>query len=153
VTREEQVAHLVGMDSVLEIACELGISPRTVKDRKRRAAYGLQGKRLDVLLVRSICRPPLPVASGKIRLAGATYGTDGRGMTNQEIAESIGNFIESVPTSCGKYSTLGGGTPSWLDLFWRLVRSRNLIQCRALSVSEPHDKAEHGEHNHEIDEG
>jgi DNA-binding NarL/FixJ family response regulator len=99
--REEQVANLVADGfCTSEIACELGISPRTVKNRKRRAARGMgyKGKRLDVFLLRSIYGT-IPSQSRLARFAlrvRRTAELTARGMTNQEIAESIGISFESV---------------------------------------------------------
>ena len=99
--REKQVANLVAAGlCTLEIACELGISPRTVKDRKHRAArrLGYKGKRLDVFLVRLVyggvpSPSRLEMFPAKMR---RTVELAVQGMTNREIGESIGISTDSV---------------------------------------------------------
>jgi DNA-binding NarL/FixJ family response regulator len=98
---EEQVANLVAAGfGTREIASRLGISPRTVKERKRRAARGLgfKGKRLDVFLVRSVCgsvpsRSRLEIFTPRLR---RTAELAAQGLTDREIAKSIGLSPDSV---------------------------------------------------------
>ena len=83
-----------------EIATELGISPRTVKERKRRAArnLGYRGKRLDVFLVRVMCgRAP---SESRLQLFGPRRRRTAElalaGLTNQEIATARGMSVETI---------------------------------------------------------
>jgi DNA-binding NarL/FixJ family response regulator len=98
---EAQITNLVaGGLCTLEIASELGISPRTVKDRKRRAArrLGYKGKRLDVFLVRSVFGS-IPSRSRLERFGHRLRRTAElavQAMTNREIADSIGRSPDSV---------------------------------------------------------
>lgn len=99
--REEQVANLVAAGfCALEIARELGISSRTVKARKVRAArrLGYKGKRLDVFLVRWVYGKYL--SHSRLEKFAArpqrTAKLAVQGMTNPEIAALTGISPTSV---------------------------------------------------------
>lgn len=99
--REAEVVILVAAGlRDREIASELGISVRTVKDRKSRAGrrLGYHGKRLDVFLVRTVCGG-VPSAARLVQFAPRLRRTAelaSQGMTNPEIAEAIGISPDSV---------------------------------------------------------
>jgi DNA-binding NarL/FixJ family response regulator len=110
---EEQVARLVAAGLCAnEIASELGISPRTVKARKRRAArrLGYKGKRVDVFLVRSVCGS-IPSAS---RLEGLkprmrrTAELAAGALTNAEIAAALGTSRNVVGNQLREIYDLAG---------------------------------------------
>lgn len=83
-----------------EIAAELGISPRTVKEHKRRAAraLGYRGKRLDVFLVRAVCGN-IPSES-RLQLFGPRLRRTAElvlaGLTNAEIAVVCRLSVETI---------------------------------------------------------
>jgi DNA-binding NarL/FixJ family response regulator len=110
---EEQVTRLVAAGlCAFEIACELGISPRTVKERKRRAArrMGYTGQRLDVFLVRSVFGD-VPSQSRLERFKPRMRRTAElavRGMTNREIAAEVGKSVDSVRNELREIYDLAG---------------------------------------------
>jgi DNA-binding NarL/FixJ family response regulator len=110
---EEQVARLVAAGLCAnEIASELGISPRTVKARKRRAArrLGYKGKRVDVFLVRSVCGS-IPSASRLERLKPRMRRTAELAvgaLTNAEIAAALGTSYDAVRNQLREIYDLAG---------------------------------------------
>ena len=110
---EEQVARLVAAGlCAFEIASELGISARTVKDRKRRAArrMGYRGKRLDVFLVRSVYGS-VPLDS-RLEMLGSRLRRTAElavsGMTNSEIASAVGKSADHVRNQLREIYDLAG---------------------------------------------
>jgi DNA-binding NarL/FixJ family response regulator len=114
--RERQIARLTAAglrDS--EIAAEIGLSVRTVKECKYRAAHrmGYKGKRLDVFLVSAVCGD-VPSQARLMRFAPRLRRTAElvmRGRTNSEVAatlemseDTVKNYLREIYDLAGVWS-------------------------------------------------